>query len=220
VHIANNGQEAVTAVQKNSYDLILMDVQMPLINGYEATKKIRQFQQHKKRHIPIIGLTANAMNGDRQKCLDAGMDDYLSKPVRMQNLLAVIASMELNGQSSKVKKTGSTDTIQLKVGVDELLNKLGGNRKVVAGCLNLFHKEIPPILNQLDAAFKARDLEEIKTACHGLRGSLLTMEMYEAARVAEQIEHLAERNQFKKINKHFFLLKKEIKEAADYIGNV
>jgi|GEM_PF-2123193 len=85
--LANNGLEAVKAVEDNDFDLIFMDCQMPIMDGYESTRKIRVLE---RRHLPIIAMTANAMEGDRQKCLDAGMDDYLSKPIDYQIMLNMI----------------------------------------------------------------------------------------------------------------------------------
>jgi two-component system sensor histidine kinase/response regulator len=86
VDVAENGKEAVEAVQKRRYDLILMDIQMPEMDGYDATRHIRKAGND----LPIIAMTANAMKGDREKCLEAGMDDYLSKPVNPKELLAKI----------------------------------------------------------------------------------------------------------------------------------
>ena len=84
-----NGKEAVKAVQSDSYDLILMDCQMPEMDGYEATQKIRKLKSHVK-DIPIIAMTAHAMVGDREKCLKAGMDDYVAKPVNPEKLATAI----------------------------------------------------------------------------------------------------------------------------------
>ena len=84
--IAKNGNEALDAYKTKEYDLIFMDCQMPVMDGYEATKKIREIEKEIKKHIPIIAMTANAMKGDKEKCIDAGMDDYLSKPVKVENL--------------------------------------------------------------------------------------------------------------------------------------
>ena len=90
VVVANNGQEAVDAVQREPFDLVLMDVQMPKLNGYEATGAIRQLEQGTGRHIPIIAMTAEAIKGDRELCLEAGMDDYVSKPIDQQALYDAI----------------------------------------------------------------------------------------------------------------------------------
>lgn len=90
VVVANNGQEAVDAVAREAFDLVLMDVQMPLLNGYEATAAIRKLDQKLGRHIPIIAMTAEAMKGDRELCLEAGMDAYVSKPIDQQMLYDAI----------------------------------------------------------------------------------------------------------------------------------
>ncbi|MDQ7076230.1 MAG: response regulator [Gammaproteobacteria bacterium] len=86
VDVAVNGLEALLLVQQHRYDLILMDCQMPVMDGYEATQKLRKRERAQRRYVPIIGITANALVGDREKCLDAGMDDYLPKPIRPAEL--------------------------------------------------------------------------------------------------------------------------------------
>jgi len=83
--LAANGQEAVDALLGNSYDLVLMDCQMPEMDGFQATRKIRE-NEGEGRHVPILAMTANAMQGDRERCLESGMDDYLPKPVTIDNL--------------------------------------------------------------------------------------------------------------------------------------
>lgn len=83
VDVASDGPEAITKYSKNQYDVIMMDVQMPDMDGYETTKRIREYEQNNnKSRTPIIAITANAMPGDKEKCLNAGMDDYISKPLR------------------------------------------------------------------------------------------------------------------------------------------
>jgi two-component system, sensor histidine kinase and response regulator len=90
VTLASSGPEALALSAQQTFDLILMDVQMPGMNGYEATQAIRLREQGTGRHIPIIALTAHAMKGDREICLDAGMDDYLGKPIHLKELLAML----------------------------------------------------------------------------------------------------------------------------------
>ena len=92
VDVAEDGKIALEKYNTNSYDVIMMDVQMPEVDGYEATKKIREIEASSdEKHTLIIAITANAMSGDKQKCLDAGMDDYISKPIKGENLQAKLA---------------------------------------------------------------------------------------------------------------------------------
>lgn len=91
VVVAPNGEVALATLQQERFDLVLMDVQMPVMGGYEATVAIRMQEQATGAHMPIIAMTANAMKGDREQCLAAGMDDYLAKPIKANELYAVLA---------------------------------------------------------------------------------------------------------------------------------
>jgi len=93
VILAENGREAVERFESGFFDLILMDVQMPEMNGFEATGAIRERERRGSKRVPIIAMTAHAMKGDRERCLDAGMDGYVSKPIRMHELLNAIATL-------------------------------------------------------------------------------------------------------------------------------
>ena len=95
VVLANNGQNALSLWEKQHFDLILMDVQMPDMDGFEATAAIREREKESGAHIPIIAMTAHAMSGDRERCLDAGMDDYISKPIRGPALLDLVTKYAL-----------------------------------------------------------------------------------------------------------------------------
>lgn len=93
VAVADNGEEALTALEKNTYDLVIMDIQMPKIDGLEATKAIRKREQQTGQHLPIIAMTAHAIKGDRERCLSAGMDEYISKPIHIEELQAVLSTV-------------------------------------------------------------------------------------------------------------------------------
>jgi len=100
VALANNGREAVEAVLRQTFDVVLMDVQMPEMNGFEAAAAVRAAERGTGRHLPIIALTAHAMKGDRERCLEAGMDGYLSKPIQTRALAQALA--ELTAASSRL----------------------------------------------------------------------------------------------------------------------
>ena len=110
VDVANNGQDAIDAVSTDQYDLVLMDIQMPKIDGYEATRRIRKLEN--LSHIPVIAMTAHAMKGDRKLCLDAGMNDYITKPINRDQLFAMIEKWINNKEVSFQKqKTSSQDSL-------------------------------------------------------------------------------------------------------------
>ena len=99
--VANNGQAALEAWQAGAFDVILMDMQMPVMDGLEATRRIRLQEAGSGRCIPIVALTANAMQGDRERCIDAGMDDYLTKPIEFDALATALACIALQQSSTQ-----------------------------------------------------------------------------------------------------------------------
>jgi len=96
ITVANNGVEALEKVKEDRYDLILMDLMMPLMDGLEATQEIRLFEQSQSYHTPIIGLTANTFDADREKCLSVGMDEFMSKPFDVEIFLAILKILQIN----------------------------------------------------------------------------------------------------------------------------
>jgi CheY-like chemotaxis protein len=108
VTIANNGEEAVLEALANTYDVILMDCQMPGVDGFEATRRIREHEKIEGGHRPIVALTANAIKGDREQCLAAGMDDYVTKPIEIPALVRTIASL-LPGGGPEEDASHATD---------------------------------------------------------------------------------------------------------------
>jgi len=147
--IANNGKEAVAQFQKNEYDLILMDGQMPVMDGFEATGKIREIEKKSmgNSHIPIIALTANAMKGDRERFLEAGMDDYLTKPVKREALAKAIAACV---GVEKIQEIARDEILDL----NELINIVNGNKSLIKECFDDFIKlhetELIKIVNAID----------------------------------------------------------------------
>ena len=93
ISVANNGKEVLNLLDKNKFDFILMDVQMPEMDGIEATREIRKKEKETGKHIPIIALTANAFKEDKKKCLEAGMDEYATKPIKINELFSIIEEL-------------------------------------------------------------------------------------------------------------------------------
>ncbi|WP_346355358.1 ATP-binding protein [Azotosporobacter soli] len=188
VDIANNGSEAVTAVMRNDYDLILMDVQMPVMGGYEATSMIRL---RGKADLPIIAMTAHAMPGTREECLAAGMDDYISKPLEPEILSAVL-SRWIKHRNNTVweivvgEQSGTADFPATLPGIDVEagLSRINGNAKLFSELLIGFAKKYNSAPEKIRKALMEKDAEEALQLVHtlkGLAGNLAATQIYDAA---------------------------------------
>src|SRR5258707_10246208 len=143
VKVAANGLEAIAAFEAGPFDLIFMDIQMPEMNGYEATARIKEASVTAPVHVPIVAMTAHAMSGDRERCLAAGMDDYISKPISMERLAQVIARNSKNepvisateetpaivpAQASSQPQEGPSS---IPANLPLLLKRFGGNARLL-----------------------------------------------------------------------------------------
>jgi len=171
VECVENGQQALDAIARKTYDLVLMDCQMPEVDGYEATRRIRQ-RESSAEHLPIIALTAHAMKGDQEKCLAAGMDDYLSKPFREEQLAALIdrwlAAAAVDESAAPLRQRSAIDNERL-----DILRTLGQRtgRDVLSEVIDLYFEQSNERLDELRQAVEAGDLPAVKQAAHSLRGS-------------------------------------------------
>jgi CheY-like chemotaxis protein/HPt (histidine-containing phosphotransfer) domain-containing protein len=187
VDLASNGREAVEAVSKKSYDLVFMDCQMPVLDGYQATAAIRQFEKEKGvgKNIPIIALTANALEGDREKCLTAGMDDYLSKPFLKSQILAVLTSWfpagvngdnvtgseslaEIKSASEQENNSESIDRSML-LAIQEL--QIEGEPSIVDKIIKSYLESSTVLISQLRKSLDVNDLEVLQRNAHSLKSS-------------------------------------------------
>jgi two-component system, sensor histidine kinase and response regulator len=219
VTVAKNGQEAIARYRKKIFDVVLMDVQMPVMNGYEASRKIREIELKKSKHTPIIGLTANAMNGDRKKCLEAGMDDYVSKPVRLKELVTAIQRTQKKAGAPPQNSTGEVKH-QHPVNMELLLEKMDGDQNQLQKCLDLFRKELPALIKAVENALQQKKSRNLKNACHDLRGMLLTMEMIRAVTTITRMETLAAERKLKNAAALLPHLDREIHLAIHYIETI
>ncbi len=191
--VASNGAEALEALGRKEYSLILMDVQMPEMDGYEATAAIRD-REGASRHTPIIALTANAMQGDKESALRAGMDDYLSKPVKAEDLGEMIRRWVRPAGEPDAPEgdqiIASSDTPVLDRSVIDGLRELSGPGEpdLLAEIVEMFTEDAPPRLGALREALGSGDAQRVETVSHALKGSSSNMGAARMAEVCARLE--------------------------------
>jgi CheY-like chemotaxis protein len=188
VIVAVNGKLAVEAFEKQAFDLVLMDIQMPEMDGFEATAAIRQLERSTGNHIPIIAMTAHAMKGDRESCLAAGMDAYLSKPVHVEELLQVTEGLTRDtgpivGSAEFAPALAATDW-------DAALVRVGGDAALLADLANLFCEESPRMLSAIQDAIEHKNADALWRAAHTMKGSVDTFAATQAVDLALKLERL------------------------------
>ena len=185
--VANNGEEALEKIKKGDYLLVLMDCQMPVMDGYTAARGVREHEHGSGNRIPIIALTAHAMAGEREKVLEAGMDDYLSKPFRPESLHKI---MRQHGIRRKDKKIARQDEPQAD---ESETADLDPQAKRSATIIGLFLKNVPTQMQELAQAIESDHPDETKRHAHKLKGSCLAIGALPMAAAAEALQHQSDR---------------------------
>jgi PAS domain S-box-containing protein len=193
VTIANNGLEALDTVGAQEFDLVLMDVQMPEMDGLEATEAIRATEKDSKTHIPIIAMTAHAMAEDRQRCLDAGMDAYVSKPIDSDSLYDAILGVMPEAENALTEETVSPSTEPL-VDWDAALAGHHGNRSLLAEVVTILLDEWSTTMAQLQSAVEDKNGESVEHAAHALKGSVAYLYSTPVSEAVERLETMGREN--------------------------
>jgi CheY-like chemotaxis protein len=174
--LARNGREAFEATGRKSFDLVLMDVQMPEWSGLEATEAIRKSEKGTGKHVPIVAMTAHAMKGDRERCLASGMDGYVSKPLDARELYENINAFGGDGEKTPLLDESA------------LLSGVAGDRKLLRELVQIFLEDSPPRIAAIRAAVEKGDALELATAAHSIKSSVGVFSKsgaFEAARALE-----------------------------------
>jgi CheY-like chemotaxis protein len=177
ITIAENGQEALDLFSKKSFHLILMDGQMPIMDGLEATQAIRKREQKNpsRSHIPIIALTANAMKGDRERFLDSGMDDYITKPIKRKALEDAIIRSSASDHLTEKDAIETKEPVIFKgdiIDLDELIKTMNGDKNLVKECFDDFYQNHGPMLNEIRIGIDQGDKPKVKDALLTFRDSV------------------------------------------------
>lgn len=190
VILTTNGLEACQALRKAEFDVVLMDLQLPLMGGLEATRKIRLEEDAEGRHTPIVAMTAHAATEDGKRCREAGMDGYLTKPVRGEQLRQEIERVT-SGASRMEESTMSQPPKELSAGewdIQELLERLEGDQQFLRELLAIFREDSRAGLEKAKTAFAEGNLQELSREAHSLRGMLRNLSMNEAGEIAAVLE--------------------------------
>ena len=189
VSVANNGEEVLKALERNKFDVILMDVQMPRMDGFEATRTIRTREEGTDERIPIIAMTAHAMKGDRDRCLAAGMDQYISKPINMNQLYETVESAVplVKNRSHEV-----VSLLDMSEGIDKtrLLHQVDGDEALLDELVEIFVSDSPSTLKEIRTAIEQRDAELLRISAHSLKGAIGNFAAEKAFQAAMKLESI------------------------------
>ena len=200
VIIAGNGRQAVEAAACEAFDAVLMDVQMPEMDGLEATAAIRAKEQGTGRHVPIIAMTAHAMKGDRERCLEAGMDGYVAKPLQIDALLAILAEIGLM-QSDRAPGSAAAESASAAFDREQALKHVQGDMDLLRELTALFLEECPKHLNAMRQAIAERDAQKLQHTAHALKGSAAVISAQEVQATAQRIESAAREQNWDEISR-------------------
>jgi len=221
--IASNGQEVLDLHKQYPFGLILMDVQMPIMDGFQAAKLIRQREKISGNHLPIIVMTAYAMKGDRERCLKAGMDGYLSKPIKIEELEKEIErfAAPLMPLAAAQKEPASINIEALSKKVFDgrgALDNLSGNKELLKEITGLFLEKTPLLIRELNEALFCGNINLIEQQAHTLKGSALNTGASKIADEAFRIQLAARRNDIAKCGLVLRRIEKEIKNLESVLS--
>jgi len=213
-HVANNGLEAIEFLKNNEVDLVLMDVQMPIMDGFEATRIIRNPSSDVITHdVPIIAMTAHAMTGDREKCLRVGMNGYVSKPINFNNLVIEMERVMNGSLKSELSDTNSDLIFKPEETIAQHKDMEGIFKEAINVFLDTYKKE----LDQLNVYIRNRDAEGIRKAAHQMKGSIGNFTTRSAFLTASNLEKKGRENDLDNVDRKFNQLKLEIERLVEQL---
>ncbi|BHH85639.1 PAS domain-containing hybrid sensor histidine kinase/response regulator [Desulforhopalus sp. 52FAK] len=221
IEVANNGEEAIRSLRNRPFDLILMDISMPVMDGFEATTTIRKTRFiHNPSTIPIVALTAHAIKGDREKCLQAGMDDYLAKPISASDLAKTLSTLlhdpllTIHTEPTEQEHLDHTSDELSAFNFDTLVQRLMGDRELAATVLKLFIQDGPTHLARLKSFLNDDNFLEIERLAHKIKGAAASVEAKQVEQVAFLLERQCNSGETQAITHTIDMLSEEITTAT------
>lgn len=226
VDVAENGKVAVAMCEKHRYDLVFMDVQMPEMDGLTATRCIRSGKSP-CRDIPIIGLTANAEGNTKQRCLDAGMNDVITKPIRRKQLCNVVNKW-LDATDAELQTSADVDpsddtedsakqTDDAPLDIEQAVDEFGGKRELVNTLIDKFLSKADEQIRILNEAKEKQDNETVRKEAHKIRGSAATLMAMPLALSAENLEKVAQSGMLDEIAEQLAILENEFDRLKQFV---
>ncbi len=203
--LAENGKAAVASASTEKFDLVFMDVQMPEMDGLAATAAIRQSEKVSGLHLPIFAMTAHAMKGDRERCLEAGMDGYITKPVRFSDIEQTLAGLaETVAQAAKAAPKAESWSRT------EALDRIGGDEELLRDLCQIFLEESPKLLEKLQKAVAAGDSDGVMRAAHSLKGESSYLGAGGTSQAARQLEEMGRNQDLSRASNVLAVLEREV----------
>ncbi|MCC6487614.1 MAG: response regulator [Candidatus Hydrogenedentes bacterium] len=234
VDIARDGREAIEKFRDGAYDIVFMDCQMPVLDGYAATREIRAHEDHGE-HVPIIAMTAHALKGDRERCLAAGMDDYISKPVSPDVVISAVMrwfQARSGGQRKEETQTldislpapepsPESDTNGLPVfDRESAVNLAGGHARILARITQVFLDDMPGHVDALAEAIFQENVEEAHRLAHSLKSASASLGGARVSHFAREIEFAAKKGDFDRARRVLVTFRQEFAEFREVLGRV
>ncbi len=220
--IANNGREAVERYQAAHFDIVLMDVQMPEMSGFEATAALRGLQAVSGAHTPIIAMTAHAMQGDEQKCLDMGMDAYISKPIHSAKLYALLDRYLLGAEGAPLAATPAPAAISDTQIFDlhTALENLGGDLDLLRQVATMFIENHAEQLAELEQKILGADALGLREVAHRLKGSLGAFAAHHAMERAKALEMMGKAGELQQAQEVFVELRDSMLRLIEFLKTI
>ncbi|UII28901.1 ATP-binding protein [Fulvivirga maritima] len=211
---ASNGLEATKTAKSASFDIILMDIQMPIMNGYDAAIYIRE---NIDKNIPIIAQTANAVKGEDKKCLNAGMDDYISKPFEEQKLInKILKVINKRKKMTKVNATTNNEKEEAQYDITILEEMARGDMAFISKMLQTVVDTVPEEISKLESAYENKDLKTVKSVAHKIKPSLLNLKI-SASETIREIEIWEENQDWELLGKKIYFSKTSLEGVINKI---
>lgn len=207
------GKEVLQCMRQQYFDLILMDVKMPVMDGFQATREIRKQEDTTGEHIPIIAMTAYAENEKKKKCLEAGMDSYISKPIKTEKLWQVIRNI-INNKSDTSPTKGD-----ISINISKAMETVEGDRELFQELIEDFLDLFPKQLSDIGKVIEQGDSEKLQKRAHSFKGAVANFGAERAYKLAFKLETLGKESHLNSALEVFNRLKQEMSQVKEYFDD-